>query len=334
MPHFNVLHPSGSGSQDIRNVIPFSGKGFLLGGKSQSSASSSPSHQPAVPVAKASSPSPFSSPKNQPTTSPLAKTLSSPGHSGGGISSSFPAAALTGLKPPIKRSVGNTKVFVNINGSPVRIPKPSSGSSSQEVKKIKQRSIEELFSSTSFGKSGSQSSSSNAESKNNSQTSTDCSASSPRTSKPGLTSSSKFPSVVSSGSKGSPTKPTQSKYFNPSKGGSPSGATGGGQVSRKRLWDDRNSPATIFDFFQKTLGGESAVRRESVKTGSPEMQQKTAATTSSSSSSSASSLQSSAGLHNVAASSSSSAPMMVSCPVCQAKVQEAKINEHLDSCLS
>lgn len=351
-----LCYLSGSGSQDIRNIIPFSGKGFLLGGKSQSSTSSSPSHQPVVPVAKTTLSSPISSRKKLFTPSSPAKTLSSPVHNKGmdnkGISSTFPSvrpASFAGVKPPVKRSVSNTKVFVNINGSPVRIPKPH-GSSSQEAKKLKQRSIEDLLSSPSFGESGSQSSTSNTETKKDSGTSPDStmsatsassifpkpqsnhSASSPRTSKPSPSISSKSSSVVSTGTKGSPAKPTQSKYFNHSNGGSTSGAAVGGQASRKRPWDDRSSSATIFDFFQKTLGSDSAAQRESIKTKSPAMQQRTATTTSSSSSSTFS-LQSSAGLHSVTPSSSSSA-LMVSCPVCQAKMQESKINEHLDSCLS
>ncbi|TMS12258.1 SprT-like domain-containing protein Spartan [Larimichthys crocea] len=331
------------GSQDIRNIIPFSGKGFLLGGSSQ------PSSKPLVPVVTTSSSSPVSSPKKPCTASSPAKSISSPVHNKG-LSGAFPSirpATSTGLKPPTKRSVSNTRVFVNINGSPVRLSKPhGSSSSSQEANKIKQRSIEDLFSSTSFRKSGSLSSTSNTETKKDSLTSPNRaasssfpkqqsthSASSPRTSNP--SSSQSKSSVVSTGTKGSPVKPTQSKYFNHSNGDSTSGAAGGGQPSRKRPWDDRSSSATIFNFFTKTLGGDSAVLRESAKTTSPAMQQRTAtATTTSSSSSSTSSLHSLAGLHSVSSSSSSSSALMVSCPVCQAKVQESKINQHLDSCLS
>lgn len=333
---------SAPGSQDIRNIIPFSGKGFLLGGSSQ------PSSKPLVPVVTTSSSSPVSSPKKPCTASSPAKSISSPVHNKG-LSGAFPSirpATSTGLKPPTKRSVSNTRVFVNINGSPVRLSKPhGSSSSSQEANKIKQRSIEDLFSSTSFRKSGSLSSTSNTETKKDSLTSPNRaasssfpkqqsthSASSPRTSNP--SSSQSKSSVVSTGTKGSPVKPTQSKYFNHSNGDSTSGAAGGGQPSRKRPWDDRSSSATIFNFFTKTLGGDSAASRESAKTTSPAMQQRTATATTTSSSSSASSLHSSAGLHSVSSSSSSSSALMVSCPVCQAKVQESKINQHLDSCLS
>ncbi|KAG7219619.1 hypothetical protein INR49_018957 [Caranx melampygus] len=62
---------AGSGSQDIRNIIPFSGKGFLLGGKSQPSTSSSPSPKPPAPAV------PVSPPKKLLTPSPPAKTLTS-----------------------------------------------------------------------------------------------------------------------------------------------------------------------------------------------------------------------------------------------------------------
>ncbi|XP_049913865.1 DNA-dependent metalloprotease SPRTN [Epinephelus moara] len=335
----------GSGLQDIRNIIPFSGKGFLLGGKSQPSTSSSPSLTPVVP----------SSPKKFFTPSSPAKSLNSPVRpslGNKGISSSFPSikpGISTGQKPPIKRSVGNTRAFVNINGSPVRISKPhsSSSSSSQEADKIRQKSIEELFKSTS------QSSTSNIETKRDSLTSrnsagtatsassifskqqTTHSTSSPRTSKPSPTKPSH--SVVSPKTKGSPAKPTQSKYFNHSSSDSTSGAAGAAQASRKRPWDDSRSSSSIFDFFQKTLGSSSAAPRELVKTKTPAMQQRTAtATTTSSASTSTSSLHSSAGMQSFipSTSSSSSSALMVSCPVCQTKVQESKINQHLDSCLS
>ncbi|KAM6991978.1 LOW QUALITY PROTEIN: DNA-dependent metalloprotease SPRTN [Tautogolabrus adspersus] len=322
---------AGSGLQDIRNIIPFSGKGFLLGGTSQTSTSS----KPPVPVVKTSS-SPFSSPKKLLTPSPPAKNSpvrSSVGNQG--LSNTFTSvrpAASTGLKPPVKRSVSNTQAFVNINGSPVRISKAQG--SSQEANNIKQKSIEDIFNRTNFRKSLSQTSNSNTETTKDSPnyttgaTSTSSffpkqqsnnSASSPKTSKPSPSkpSSSKF---SSSGTKGSPVKPTQSKYFNHSNSESASGS-----VSRKRPWDERSSSASIFDFFQKTLGSDSAASRESVKTKSPAMQQRTAtatATTTSSSSSSSTSY------------SSSSSALMVSCPVCQAKVQDSNINAHLDSCLS
>lgn len=350
---------TGSGSQDIRNIIPFSGKGFLLGGTSQSSTSSSPSYKLVVPVLKTSSSSPISSPKKLFTPSSPAKSLNSPVRSGlgnKGISSALPSvrpATSTGQKPHIKRSVGNTRVFVNINGSPVKIPKPRSRGS-QEANKIKQRSIEDLFNSTSVRKSVSQSSTSNAELNRDSLTSSDItmsatsassffpkqqstpSASSPRTfiPSPSKSSHSQLSSVVSKGTKGSPAKPTHSKYFNQSNSDGASGAAGGGQASRKRSWDDRSSSASIFDFFQKTLGSSSAASGESLKEKSPAMQQRTATATASSATSS---LHSSAGVPSstpTSSSSSSSSALMVSCPACQAQVEESKINEHLDSCLS
>ncbi|GAA6214948.1 sprT-like domain-containing protein Spartan [Lates japonicus] len=303
---------TGSGSQDIRNIIPFSGKGFLLGGKSQSSTSSSPSHKPPVPVVRTPSPGPISPPKKLFTPSSPAKPLTSPVRSGlenTGISSTssfIRPAASTGQKPPIKRSVSNTRVFVNINGSPVRIPKPHSSSSSQGAEKIKQRSIEDLFNSTGIRKSVGQSSSSNTETKRDSPTS-------PKRTTSATSASSFFPKQQT---KVSPAKPLQSKYFNHSSSDSAVGGSGGGQTSRKRPWDERSSSASIFDFFQKTSGSDSAASRESMKTKSPAMQQRTVTAISSTSS------------------SSSSSVLMVSCPVCQTKVQESKINEHLDSCLS
>ncbi|KAM9338975.1 DNA-dependent metalloprotease SPRTN [Symphorus nematophorus] len=334
---------TGSGLQDIRNMIPFSGKGFLLGGKSQPSMSSSPFQKPAVSPVTTSSSSPVSSPKKLFTPSSPAKSLGSPVRSGldnKGTSNVFPSirpSSSTGQRPPVKRSVSNTRVFINISGSPVRISKPhSSSSSSQEANKIKQRSIDDLFNSTSLRKPVSQSSTWNTETKRDSLTSTSATSASSFFPKQQNNQSASSPSkssqsnssVVSTGTKGSPVKPSLSKHFNHSNGDSTSGA------SRKRPWDDRSSSASISNFFQKTSGSDSATLAKS-----PAMQQRTAtATITSSASSATSSLHSSAGQTTITpsstSSSSSSSPLMVSCPVCQAKVQESKINEHLDSCLS
>ncbi|XP_068433870.1 DNA-dependent metalloprotease SPRTN [Clinocottus analis] len=321
---------TGSGSQDIRNIIPFSGKGFLLGGQSQSS-TSSPSQTPAVPY----------SPKKLFTPPSPAKSLGSPVRPG--LKNKGLPRTTTGLKHPVKKSVGNTRAFVNINGSPVRIPKPHSNiSCSQGADHIKQKSIEELFNGQSIRRPAGQSSTSNTDNKGDSLTSPNSTASSifpkqrdnyspsaPTASKPSASKSSH--SVVSTTS---PAKPTQSKYFSHSTSDGTSGASGAGQVSRKRPWDDHRSSSSISDFFQKTLGSDSAASRESMKTKSPAMQQRAATAAASSASSSP---HSSAGLHSFTAPSSSSASssaVTVSCPVCQAQVQESKINQHLDSCLS
>ncbi|XP_031717712.1 DNA-dependent metalloprotease SPRTN isoform X2 [Anarrhichthys ocellatus] len=320
---------TGSGSQDIRNMIPFSGKGFLLGGNSQSSTSSSPSHTAVVP----------SSPKKLFTPPTLAKSLKSPDNKG--ISSAFPSirpAPSNRPKPPIKRSVGNTRAFININGSPVKIPKPHSSSRSQEGDKIKQRSIEELFNSKSIRRSASQSSTSSTETKRDSLTSPNItmsasassifpkwqnshSASSPTTSEP--SEGKPNHSVVSTKTKGSPATPTQSKYFSHSDSDSTSGASAAGQASRKRTWDDHRSSSSIIDFFQKTVGSDSAASRDKELPRPPHPRLPPPSIP----------LQGCL-VSPPSSSSSSSSALTVSCPVCQAKVAESKINEHLDSCLS
>lgn len=225
------------------------------------------------------------------------------------------------------------------------MPKSQSSSSSQGGDKIKQSSIDDLFNSTSLRKSEtkrdsltSPKSSTNAayassifqKQQNNHLTS---SPSTPSPS-PDITNHSKVSSVVTTGSQGSTSRPVQSKYFTNSDSDSTSAAVGRNQTPRKRAWDDRSSSASIFDFFQKTLGSDSATSKESIKAKSPAVLQRTTSATTTPSSSA--SLQSSAGLHSVASSSSSSSSfaVMVCCPVCQAKIQESKINEHLDSCLS
>uniref|UniRef100_A0A671VPV4 DNA-dependent metalloprotease SPRTN n=1 Tax=Sparus aurata TaxID=8175 RepID=A0A671VPV4_SPAAU len=239
--------------KDIRNIIPFAGKGFLLGGKSQSSVSSAPSQKPAV---KAPSSSPISSQKTLFPPSSPANSLSPP------VRPTQGSLGISNAFPPVRPATSTgQKVFTNISGSPVRIPKPHKGS--------------KLFGNTSPRKSESQSSSSNTGTKRES----------PNNSTTGASSSSSFvPKQLNSATSTRTSDPTS---------------------------------------------------RESAKTNSPAMQQRTAAA-SSSSNSSTSSIRSSAGLHTVTPSSpsSSSSALMVSCPVCQAKVQESKINVHLDSCLS
>lgn len=317
---------SGSGSQDIRNIIPFGGKGFLLGGNSQNSTSST-AHKAEVPLSSC-----VSSPKKFFTPASPAKTLSPPAHNclsekTSGLPSVRPSTS-SGEKPPVKRSVGNTRAFVNINGSPVKVSKVQSVSGGQRAEKVKQKSIQDLFSKANLRKSESQSSISDTQSKIDilaSSNSASFNFTKQQTNH--LTSSPKYSPVLSATSQGSPTKPAQSKYFTDS--GSVV-AAGRDQVSRKRMRDGLSSSASIFDFFQKTLS--DSARGESVKAKSHATQQRTAATTASSSTST--SLQSSAGLHSAASPSSSSSVLMVSCPACQVKVQESKINEHLDSCLS
>ncbi|XP_028996264.1 DNA-dependent metalloprotease SPRTN [Betta splendens] len=324
---------TGSGSQDIRNIIPFSGKGFLLGGKSQSSTSSSPTHKPLVPLASTSFSSPISSPKKLFTPSSPAKGITSPVLSGLNRSTEIRPTSSAGQKAPVKWSVANTRVFVNINGSPVKISKPPS-SICQGSDNIKQRSIQNFFGSADHRKSLSESSILNTETNRDSVTSPKSTvsatstyslfsqqkrSSSPSTLNTSKTSQSAYPPVLPA--RGSPVEPTQSRYF------TDSNSAGGGVGQRKRARDDHSSSSSSSNYFQRTSNGASVA---SVSAKYPALQQRTAST---SSSTSTASPHSPAALQSVTSSSSSSA-LMVSCPVCQAKVQESKINEHLDSCLS
>ncbi|KAM9354434.1 DNA-dependent metalloprotease SPRTN [Pholidichthys leucotaenia] len=304
---------TGSGSQDIRNLIPFSGKGFVLGGNSQNT-SSSPPHKALDHVGKTPLSSPVSSHKELFT--PL-----SPANGHTNRISVRPATS-TGKNPPIKRSVSNTRVFVNITGSPVKIPKSHR---SQGSDNSKQKSIEDLF-----RKSTNQSSASNRDSVSSPTSSPDTASSSfskqwnnqltssPSNSNP---SHSNYPPVASTGFQSRTTNPTLSKFFSHSNGNGSSAAADEGQTLRKRPWGDRSSSSSIANFFQKTSTSESAVSRESMKAESPSVHPMT--TTVTAMSSTATSLQ-----------SSSSFSLTVSCPICQTNVQGSKINEHLDLCLS
>ncbi|XP_033932035.1 DNA-dependent metalloprotease SPRTN [Pseudochaenichthys georgianus] len=289
-------------SQDIRNLIPFSGKGFQLGGNPQPS--------PVVP------PSPKKLfPPSSPAKSP--------------VPSIRPASSMV-QKPLKRKSVGNTRAFVNINGSPVRISRPRSNRS-QDADKNTQRSIEGLFTSTSLRRSTGQSS--NPETKRNPPNAAfSASGAIPKQLQNDLTStaspSEPSHSVVSTGTKGSPGKPSQSKYFSPTNSVGKSEASGSAPTSRKRPWNERGNSPSLYDFFQRALGSDSAAPRELGKTQAPAMQQRTAT---SSASSSTSSLP---GMLTFTPSSSSSSALMVSCPVCQTQMPESDINQHLDSCLS
>uniref|UniRef100_A0A668AAC2 DNA-dependent metalloprotease SPRTN n=1 Tax=Myripristis murdjan TaxID=586833 RepID=A0A668AAC2_9TELE len=252
-----------------KNIIPFSGKGFLLGGKSQSSISSSPSGGKDVegPVVKSlSSPKKpiLSSPSS--TKSPLSPVRSGLSNQAQGIPSALPSIrseVSRGQKPPIKRSVSNTRVFVNISGSPVRIPKAQGSTSGQgsvqmyrggaDMSRTKQRSVQELFNSFKAANSSSTTSSSTAETKGEVP-------SSPKSGKNTLSASSPF--------------------------------------SQQERNHSSSSPSTFGPVTTTTTASSSASY----------------------------SLPSSV--------SSSRSLLTVSCPVCQKEVQEAKINEHLDSCLT
>lgn len=297
---------AGSGFQDIRNIIPFSGKGVVLGGKSQTSSSST------SPGVKTPSFSAVDSPdRTSTTTASSFRNLTSPIRSD---KTGRPPAS-QGTKPPAKKSNGQTSVFLNINGSPVKMPKSQCSAGGQGADKHKQKFIQDLFNNTNLKKSTPRFSNSDNETKRDMLPS----------------SSSVFTkhesnhetSSISSKTDYSHLPSASNSKFRDSGGTGPPGAAGRGQASMKRQWDDSRSSASIFDFFNKTLGSSISASKESGNA-------KSAATSSSSS------LQSSTGLHSVASSSasSSSSAMMVSCPVCQTEVQESKINEHLDSCLS
>ncbi|XP_052442285.1 DNA-dependent metalloprotease SPRTN [Carassius gibelio] len=118
----NTKPPSsstGSGSQDIRNIIPFSGRGFVLGGTSTNKQSQSPPKAQAEPLAS-------------PPDSPLLPRLQP------GESNSFKRLSSGASNVPRRKSVSNTNAFVNVNGSPVRISKGND-------LKGKQRSVRDLF---------------------------------------------------------------------------------------------------------------------------------------------------------------------------------------------
>ncbi|CAM4690638.1 unnamed protein product [Leuciscus chuanchicus] len=117
-------HPSsttGSGLQDIRNVIPFSGRGFILGGNTQTSTNKLIQSPPKAQPDSDSDPDSPPLPRLWPIETNLPKRVSK------GVSS-----------VPRRKSVSNTNAFINVNGSPVRISKGKD-------LRGKQRSVQDLF---------------------------------------------------------------------------------------------------------------------------------------------------------------------------------------------
>uniref|UniRef100_A0A673IAU3 DNA-dependent metalloprotease SPRTN n=1 Tax=Sinocyclocheilus rhinocerous TaxID=307959 RepID=A0A673IAU3_9TELE len=104
---------------NIRNVIPFNGRGFVLGGTSTNKQSQSP------PKAQ---PEPLTSPPDSPLLPRLQPSEAN----------SFKRVSSGASNVPRRKSVSNTNAFVNVDGSPVRISKVND-------LKGKQRSVRDLF---------------------------------------------------------------------------------------------------------------------------------------------------------------------------------------------
>ncbi|KAJ8275145.1 hypothetical protein COCON_G00097700 [Conger conger] len=319
-------------SQDIRNIIPFSGKGFLLGGSSQASSSQKPPDNSQKKLNFSGSPEPLGPPSGQVS----AKAINSPGKPGHGSphrtalpgtmtsTSRGPQSGFPGTRPPSKKSVANIRAFVNINGSPVRISKTTGPLSkplgnSPDSTNTTQRSVRDLFHTkvlTSPNGAGMTASTSSASKPATGIKGPSYDVSRERaleigwnwqaTGQPGKSGNTQ--GHGQSGSSGD-SKPGQ---LNPRNSHQPKPAVKAGAalpVSRKRSWDGR-STAHIFDFFRRTISESSPPKgmREGVSQTPPPP------------------------VHPPAPVQSTS--LTVSCPVCQVSLPESKINEHLDSCLA
>ncbi|XP_072551523.1 DNA-dependent metalloprotease SPRTN [Salminus brasiliensis] len=343
---------AGSGSQDIRNIIPFSGKGFVLGGSTQLPASI---QKPPIP-----SPTPLlRTPEEPAKTSPSdTRPQLTPTQADQRVSTSI----VTVLP---KRSVSNTKAFININGSPVRITKENSS-----LMRPKQRTVQDLFQAKSLNSPEKAASTTNAL-----KSATGATASNQPFRKPTVSSAldrkasgqvshgtsctetnpfNKSSSNNSVGPKPGSAGPLLSKYFGSPKNSSDisSVANFGNQkrpgssstfTSTKYFGSGSHAPAStssrpfgsphksgtdspggrkrsredrnsahIFDFFQRE------VKQSSASASSREQREGGRAN---------------GGTAEVASTSHSTVPVTVHCPVCQSKVLESQINVHLDSCL-
>ncbi|MBN3306056.1 SPRTN protein, partial [Amia calva] len=320
-----------SGSQDIKMLIPFTGKGFVLGGSSQTLSSRDNTNPPA---ALKGSPKPIGSPganmgleerPGQKSPFRSSSTASVVPNSG-----PFPAKQA----PVGKRSVGNTRVFISVNGSPVRISttngqlkRPPHNPS--HLAGARQRSVQDLFSAKGLKSperpgvsasiaappqprgSGTQGQSN--ETKKGSSFMNGLSSIDLTQQERGASGSAKDMKKDNPQNQGHPREkdadafePLNSKYFK-----SPEKAAGGLPNSRKRPRHEGGS-MHIFDFFQKTT-------KEWDKPSTPKTS--SGGTTASTSA------------PPVQPGPLSSASLTVSCPVCHTRVLESKINEHLDTCL-
>ncbi|MBN3314456.1 SPRTN protein, partial [Atractosteus spatula] len=205
-----------SGSLDIRTLIPFSGKGFVLGRSSQTTSSQEVPREWRPSSEHKSTPSLLGSPPGN-RKAEDAGALEWPGLSSSlknsSTGSADPKSGGNQSVPPKgnptgKRSVGNSKAFVNINGSPIRILKANDESHSKGFKASEKRGG---VSATEVQKSD----------------------------------TSEIPGC-SRDVKPSPFEPLHSKYFK-----SPGKSKTDVPNARKRLRDEGSS-AHIFDFFQRT----------------------------------------------------------------------------------
>ncbi|KAJ8355870.1 hypothetical protein SKAU_G00186640 [Synaphobranchus kaupii] len=327
-----------SGSQDIRNVLPFSGRGFVLGGSSQSSSSQKPPdgqrrlHFPDPPK-------PPGSPLGQLT----AKAINSTGPPGHGSphrmgntatltsTSRGPQSDLPSLRPPSKKSVANSRAFVNINGSPVRITKTTGHltkplGNSTDSTNVTQRSVRDLFNAkvlVSPDRAGMSASASSASKPANGITGQYPDVSWERSldnglnwkagGQPGRSGNAQSQGRSSGLQSGSPGGSGAGllNTLDSKRPKSPAKPAAAIPVSRKRPWDSRGT-AHIFDFFQRTMSESSSPKgkREGVAATLPTP------------------------TPTVRPAPVSSVSPTVSCPVCQVTVPASKINEHLDSCLA
>ncbi|XP_048841614.1 DNA-dependent metalloprotease SPRTN [Brienomyrus brachyistius] len=321
-----------SGGQDIRNVLPFSGRGFVLGGSSQLSSPKKPTepHNGRLPGEPLDSWNILRSP---PTTTVPRDAKVSPQSSPSTASSQFTGSSSFGKyqdaaksHPSGKKSVSNTKAFINVNGSPVRISATGSHetkplNSQTDISRAKQKSFDELFhnkGAKSLLRSGV---SSSRASKLSSETTRLSDVSNGRILEDTLTSKSfthsavegtssnvKKPIIPVSTPSGSSRSGPSGSCLNSKHLKSPEKSGSTVPVSRKRPWDGHLSPH-IFDFFQRTSGG-SDLRRTAEK------------------------LPACVTPPSTLPGPDGASSLTVSCPVCQITILESKINDHLDSCLA
>nr|XP_015202082.1 PREDICTED: sprT-like domain-containing protein Spartan [Lepisosteus oculatus] len=327
-----------SGSLDIRTLIPFSGKGFVLGHSSQATSSQEVPRDGRPSSEHKSTPSLLGSPPGNRKaedagalewpglSSSLKNSSTGSGDPKSGGNQSVPPKG----NPTGKRSVGNSKAFVNINGSPIRILKANGQlqkplSNSRDFFGAKQRLVNDLFQAKGakslegpgVSKGGTISSKAQSEVRGQSKLMKNERSPTDESHSKGFKASEKRGGVsatevqksdtseipgCSRDVKPSPFEPLHSKYFK-----SPGKSKTDVPNARKRLRDEGSS-AHIFDFFQRTTTEWSKPQTlaESTVTTTPSP------------------------VVNIPP---SSANCMVSCPVCHTKVPESTINEHLDTCL-
>uniref|UniRef100_A0A4W3GTJ7 DNA-dependent metalloprotease SPRTN n=1 Tax=Callorhinchus milii TaxID=7868 RepID=A0A4W3GTJ7_CALMI len=338
-----VKHKDQSPGVDIRSLFPFNGKGYALGGNRddllsgnttigripQNSKLLSPFFQNGYQHPEHSSMSDIKSdqcnmhkPVSLPPVRPVNSATSGVSHSANGLSSSLSGWLLkhssSNLKSSPKKSVSNRNAFVNINGSPVKIPISTKAVKEDICKSGQKRVHSEMFNSSQQYSSSSRQSDTNRDdikAKKKVRTATDLSRSSILHAFPKL---SEFKQVEQMDKISSP----QSSSFSQQSLSSSDNTTTNEKL-RTVTNVSRNSVLPVFPKSLEPKRVDQLIRAHEFSQSKSQHRD----------------IGESANPRTSQVDTMTETPnpdhgsITVNCPVCCTVILESKINEHLDSCL-